>query len=90
MIEVSWLIPVEAVRAMTAPGGTEILTRIEMRPGVRMDPHAKMILTDAGFAACVAYEEPMYPGLKQHAAIQLAVAPQENRFQDIRMEGHRT
>lgn len=90
MIEVSWLIPMEAVRAMTAPGGTETLTRIEMKPGVRMDPHAKMILTEAGFAAEIGFEEPFYPGLKQHAAIQLAAVPQENRFQDRHMDGVRT
>lgn len=72
-----WTVPMEAVRAMATGAGTAALTRLALRH-VSFRPHALIALTDLGFVADVAFEEPALPGREQRVAVQLIAVPQEN------------
>lgn len=74
---VCWDIPMEAVRALAGAEGTAILTRLALRQAA-FSAQARLYLNGGFFVGEFTFEEPMYPGRAQTAAVQLIAVPQEN------------
>jgi len=85
----TWIIPIEAVRAMATGSGTDLLARLAAKHA-RFEPHAALILLEERFYAEIRYELQGYPGREQLAGISLIAAPQENALLSPRMEGVRS